>query len=288
MPIYDRTNMYDEREGAIIDAIRNSQTTQPVDNTEPVDNTVPVDNTSGLPPWVTSGNPSDWLQAQDGSWIHKSTGNVYGADGTLVYEEPTPEPAGEWTDGMTFDPATGMWQDSNGQWYTPDGQKYGGQNESPIDYPEPRDPETGGVAPQPDDPFGDGDRTYPDTSNDQIGWNPDYPIFEASGPGGSGQYIPMGPKPETGVAPPTVTMPEFTPAQTPPASPTGGPAPGYAAPPTGGISGPQRDFNPHGEVIGQFSAPRSYGGLPRSTGPWGVPGAWYEGQSALASALRGK
>lgn len=55
----------------------------------------------------------------------------------------------------------------------------------------------------------------------------------------------------------------------------------------GQISGESRIFAPHGAAIGEFSAPRTWGGAPRSTGPGGVPGGWYTGQAALANALRG-
>mgnify|MGYP001815195885 CR=1 FL=1 len=100
-------------------------------------------------------------------------------------------------------------------------------------------------------------------------------------------FIPgVGPLPSpTGVAPARFNMPDFNTFANPPQG--SGPFPGMNTPGPGQISGPARDFTPFGEPMGQFSAPRSYGGLPRSTGPWGVPGAWYDGQFAQANALRG-
>jgi hypothetical protein len=147
---------------------------------------------------------------------------------------------------------------------------------------------------------------HPDEPSDYYhGRNPDHPDnpYElyipdpddlGLGQGGQGvrppprtDYIPTSTPPPTGIAPPRVNMP------TPPGtggggSPPGGPFPGMNTPPPGQISGPSRIFSPFGEPMGVFSAPRTYGGLPRSTGPWGIPGGWYEGQEAQANALRGR
>lgn len=38
-----------------------------------------------------------------------------------------------------------------------------------------------------------------------------------------------------------------------------------------------QEFKPYGEAVGEFSQMRSYGGLPRSTGPWGEMGGYYGG-----------
>jgi hypothetical protein len=120
-------------------------------------------------------------------------------------------------------------------------------------------------------------------------WQPDtqYPNYPGINNPYRPDYIPPSTPPPTGVAPPRVNMP------TPPGtggggSPPGGPFPGMNTPPPGQISGPSRIFSPFGEPLGVFSAPRTYGGLPRSTGPWGIPGGWYDGQAAQANALRGQ
>ena len=146
--------------------------------------------------------------------------------------------------------------------------------ENPIDYVPPDE--------RPDDYQPQPNPWQPDTQY------PNYPGINNPHRPAPTNYIPgIGPLPSSGTAPPRFNMPDFQPASPAAQQPTGGPVPGLNAPPTGQVSGPARDFTPFGQPMGQFSAPRQYGGLPRSTGPWGVPGAWYSGQGAIAAALRG-
>jgi hypothetical protein len=266
--------------------------------------------TTGYPPFTNYGDAEDWVQQADGTWKYERNGRIYSATGDLL-TDPQAE-AGYPPFTNYGDP--GDWQDNgDGTWtYGPNGRVYDASGNMTHD-PDPIDTEAG-YPPftehgEPGDWTQNADGTWTFGPNGRIYNSEGYLINDPTGlddsvvPPDTGldkdprpkppappqtQYIPgIGPLPTSGTAPPRFNMPNFQPATPAAQQPTGGPVPGLNAPPTGQVSGPARNFTPFGQPMGQFSAPRQYGGLPRSTGPWGVPGAWYGGQGAIAAALRG-
>ena len=231
-----------------------------------------ITTTGAVPPWAEGDNSTDWHHTTDGRWLHTPSGKMFGPDGNLIFDDAaTPD----WSDGMEQVP--GGWYDPRSdQYYDNEGNKL--RYEGPPKHTIPNDP-TGG---EPQTPISPNLPDFP-------GYDPSKPSTPQNYGKSPTNYVPGVSEafPPGQVDEARYTMPNKPETISPGATPPGGAIPGLGAPPTGGISGPSRTFAPYGEPMGQMSAPRTYGGLPRSTGPWGQPGAWYEGQGALAAALRG-
>lgn len=231
----------------------------------------PTPSTAQAPPFPIRGKPEDWRLGDDGVWNHIDSGARYRADGTQIHPgeeiDPAQTPFPNFPDFPEFrdygppeDKPRRDDDDKAAEWEEYQ-ERPGGRDPVPFPFPDFPDVPDRPRTPIPSDGF------RPIT-----GAPPPPAWLMSPDAGGGGQ----GPATTTPIDQPGYTTPDY-----------GGPMPPSTAPPTGGISGPQRDFSPFGEPLGKFSAPRAYGGLPRSTGPWGLPGGWYDGQAAQAAALRG-
>ena len=148
----------------------------------------------------------------------------------------------EWRDEykMYYDPATGNWFTKTGS-RVPDPTK-----DTPVP---PDNPYTG----QPREPVPD----QKSPSGNPV-WKAPY-----SRPPPQTSYLPAGTPVGGGIAPARVDMPD-------PAGYSNQPWSQYSPrngnnTPLGAVSGALRNFAPHGQVLSQFSAPRTYGGKPRGT-----------------------